>query len=86
MIRIASKHLLDVCLADKCHSVADSRCRQFALVNQFVNVLTGAPHEDGSLGECKILLACDVYNWLDSLHKVLLPLLALSLCRLGTML
>ena len=37
------------------------------------------------LGECEILQAGDVYNWLDSLQKVLLPLLALSLCRLGTL-
>ena len=85
MIRIASKHLLDVCLADECHPAADSWCRKFPLVYQFVNVLTGASHEDGSLGECEILQAGDVYNWLDSLQKVLLPLLALSLCRLGTL-
>ena len=85
MIRIASKHLLDVSLADECHSVADSGCRKFALVYQFVNVLTGTSHKDGSLGECKVLLAGDVYNWLDSLQKVLLLLLALSLCFLGTM-
>ena len=86
MIRIACKHLLYVSLADKCHPAADSWCRQFPLVYQFVNVLTGASHKDGSLGECEILLAGDVYNWLDSLQKVLLSLLALSLCRLGTML
>lgn len=55
------------------------------LVYQLVNILTGASHEDGSLGECKVLLAGDVYNWLDSLQKVLLLLLALSLCRLGTL-
>ena len=33
----------------------------------------------------KILLAGDVYNRLDCLQKVLLPLLALSLCCLGAM-
>ena len=85
MIRIASKHLLDVCLADECHPAADSWCRKFPLVYQFVNVLAGTSHEDGSLGECKILLAGDVYNRLDCLQKVLLFLLALSLCRLGTL-
>ena len=85
MIRIASKHLLDVCFADESHPAADSWCRKFALVYQLVNVLTGASHEDCSLGECKILLTGDVYNRLDSLQKVLLSLLALSLCRLGTM-
>ena len=85
MIRIASKHLLDVCFADECHPAADSGCRKFALVYQLVNVLTGASHEDGSLGECEILLAGDVYNRLESLQKVLLSLLALSLCRLRAM-
>ena len=85
MIRIACKHLLDVCLADECHPAADSGCRKFTLVYQLVNVLTGASHEDGSLGECKVLLACDVYNRLDCLQKVLLSFLALSLCCLGTM-
>ena len=85
MIRIASKHLLDVSLADESHTVADSRCRKFALVYQLVNVLTGASHEDGCLGECKVLLAGDVYNWLDCLQKVLLSFLALSLCCLGTL-
>jgi len=48
-------------------------------------VLTGASHEDGSLGECKILLAGYVYNSLDCLQKVLLPFLALGLCRLGAL-
>ena len=38
-----------------------------------------------SLGECEILLTCNVYDWLDSLQKVLLFLLALSLCCLGAM-
>ena len=85
MIRIASKHLLDVSLADECHPAADSGCRKFTLVYQLVNVLTGASHEDGSLGERKILLAGDVYNRLDYLQKVLLFLLALSLCCLGTL-
>ena len=61
------------------------RMLTFTLVYQLVNVLTGASHEDGSLGECEILLAGDVYNWLDCLKKVLLPLLALSLCSLSTM-
>ena len=86
MIRISRKHFLNVCLADECHPAADSGCRKFTLVYQFVNVLTGASHEDGSLGECKILLAGDVYNRLDCLQKVLLLLLALSLYCLGTML
>ena len=85
MIRITCKHLLDVCFADESHPVADSWCRQFTLVYQLVNVLTGASHEDGSLGECKVLLAGDVYNRLDSLQKVLLPFLALSLCCLGAL-
>ena len=85
MIRIASKHLLDVCLADESHSVADSGCRKFTLVYQFVNVLARTSHEEGSLGECEILLAGNVYDWLDCLQKFLLFLFALSLCRLGTM-
>ena len=85
MIRIACKHLFDVCLADECHPAADSGCRKFTLVYQLVNVLTGASHEDGSLGECEILLACDVNDRLYCFDKVLLFLLALSLCRLGTM-
>ena len=86
MIRISCKHLFNVCLADECHPAADSGCRKFTLVYQLVNVLTGASHEDGSLGERKILLAGDVYNRLDCLQKVLLLLLALSLYCLGTML
>ena len=86
MIRIVCKHLLDVCLADESHPAADSWCRKFTLVYQLVNVLTGASHKDGSLGECEILLVGDVYNWLDCLQKVLLLLLALSLCFLSTML
>ena len=69
MIRIASKHLLDVSLADESHTAADSGCGKFTLVYQLVNVLTGASHKDGSLGECEILLAGDVYNRLDSLKK-----------------
>ena len=85
MIRIARKHLLDVCLADECHSAADTGGMKFPLVYQFVNVLARTSHEDGSLGECEIFLAGNVYNRLDSLQKVLLSLLALSLCRLGTM-
>ena len=85
MIRIASKHLLDVCLSNEWHSAADSWCRKFPLANELIDVLARASHEDGSLGECKILLACNVYDRLDNFQKVLLFLLALSLCYLGTM-
>ena len=85
MVGIVSKHLLDVCLADECHSAADSGCGQFPLVYQLVNILAGASHKDGSLGESEILLAGNVYNWLNCLQKILLLLLALSLCCLGAM-
>ena len=85
MIRISCKHLLFVCLVDECNLAADSGCWQFPLVYQFVNVLTRASHEDGSLGEYKILLVGDVYNRLDCLQNVLLSLLTLNLCSLGTL-
>ena len=85
MVGIASKHLFDVCLADECHSTADARCCELSFVNQFVNVLARASHEDGCLWKSEILLTCDVNGRLYCLDKVLLFLLALSLCRLGTM-
>lgn len=82
VIRIAGKHLFDVCLADECHSWTDAWCCQFAFIYQFVNVLARTSHRDGGFWKGKVFLALHINDRFNGIDEVTLLLLA-SLFRLG---